>query len=320
MTAELHDRIAPHTPDTRRHPWVPALACPGCGAPLDGDEVGPIGCGSCGRSYLRRDGVLALLTAERASEAEPFLQQYRLVREREGHRSAAPAYYRRLPYVASEDPGTDEWRLRRESYATLLRHGLSPVWPGPLRILDLGAGCGWLSHQLAAIGHDLVAVDYLDDGEDGLRVARHYEVAFTTVQADFDALPFGPAQFDLAIFNASLHYAPDPAATLASAARMLKPGGALVVMDSPMFAREHDGEAMVADLARRLASEHGLTNVISPGPGFLTFAGVERALDGLGRQSRFYRSRGVLPWRFRRQFARLKLRRPQAAFGVWVAR
>ena len=48
--------------------------------------------------------------------------------------------------------------------------------------------------------------------------------AFTSVQADFDALPFSPRQFDLVIFNGSLHYAQEPVSTIAAARRMLAPG------------------------------------------------------------------------------------------------
>ena len=62
---------------------------------------------------------------------------------------------------------------------------------------------------------------------------------------------------DLVVFNGSLHYAPYIAATLARAHRMLAPGGALVVMDSPMFRRDRDGAAMVDDKHTRFRRELG---------------------------------------------------------------
>jgi SAM-dependent methyltransferase len=225
-----------------------------------------------------------------------------------------------LPSVARDDPRAAEWRLRRESYAHVQRHALPAVWLGPARVLDLGAGCGWLSHRLASFGHRMVAVDRLDDDADGLGACRHYPVAFPAVQADFDALPFEPHQFDVAIFTGSLHYSPDPAATLAEATRMIAPGGAVAVMDSPMFAREADGEAMVADQQRRMQGEHGLGEVVRPGVGFLTFAALQDAFRSLGLTARFFRSYGPLAWRIRRPLARLRLGRAPAAFGVWVAR
>jgi len=144
-------------------------------------------------------------------------------------------------------------------------------------------------------------------------------VPFAAVQADFDALPFAPGQFDLAVFEGSLHYSPDPQATLEEARRMLVPGATIAVMDSPMFEREQDGRAMITDQNRQLEQEHGVTNVVRPGVGFLTFALLDQAARALGFRARFYRSHGPLPWRVRRQLARIRLRRQPAAFGLWVA-
>ena len=98
-----------------------------------------------------------------------------------------------------------------------------------------------------------------------------------------------------------------------------KPTTIETLMDSPMFAREADGRAMVALEDRRMRSEHGLTDVVRPGIGFLTFAAVERAFRSLGLTGRFFRSRGPMAWRARRQLAWLRLGRAPAAFGVWVA-
>lgn len=299
--------------------WLPRFACPECRAVTAQNGRDRLVCDRCGARFEQRSSVYRFLSPERAEAAEPFLQQYRLVRERQGYRSETPAYYRMLPYVGRDDPRAAEWRLRRQSYECLYRVALPGVQGGPLRVLDLGAGCGWLSHRLAAADHHVVAVDRLADEADGLGACRHYPVSFVAVQADFDALPFEPAQFDLAIFDGSLHYSPDPAATLAEAKRVLAPGAAVVVMDSPMFVRERDGRAMVIDQIRQLESEHGLTHVVRSGIGFLTFAALEHAATRLGLHGRFFRSRGSLGWRVRRQLAWLRLRRAPAAFGVWIA-
>jgi SAM-dependent methyltransferase len=264
-------------------------------------------------------GILRLMPPTRLAAIAPFLDQYRLVREREGYRRATPEFYRALPDVADNDPQRDEWRVRRESFAHLLQH-TSDVLAAGGRILDLGAGNGWLSHRFAALGHKTVAIDWLDDEEDGLGACRHYQVPFAAVQADFDALPFEPGQFDLAVLGGSLHYSASPAATLAEATRMLRPGGALVVMDSPMFAREEDGEAMVAGVRRQFTSVHGVANPVRPGVGFLTYDAVDRAFRSLGMMPRFFRSHGPLGWRLRRPIAHLRLGRAPAAFGVWIAR
>ena len=299
--------------------WLPKFACPNCRGALDGVVGEMLTCPRCALSFDRRGGIFRFLTPTLAQEAEPFLRQYRTVRERDGYRSASPEYYRMLPYVPPDDPQASEWRLRRESYAHLLRDALPPEGSPPQRILDVGAGCGWLCHRLTALGHHAIAVDRIDDDADGLGAYRHYEVPFPAAQADFNHLPFQQGQFDLVIFEGVLHYAPDPGATLVEAARVLVPGGAIVVMDSPVFTRDADGEAMVTDLLRRIRVSHGLATVVRPGVGFLTYRGMERAFTALGLQVRFLRSWGPFRWRVRRELARLRLGRAPAAFGVWIA-
>ena len=258
--------------------------------------------------YAQTDGIWRCLPVARLAALEPFLAHYRAVRDLEGRRRVAGAYYRGLPVVDRRDPHAAEWRIRRETYRELLRVCFATA-PDAARVLDLGAGCGWLSHRLAELGHHVVSLDVLDDAADGLGAVRHYAVRFPAVQADFDRLPFAPAQFDVVVFNGSLHYAHDVAATLRGAQRVLAPGGALVVMDSPMFQSSADGDAM---MARRADAVHGV--------GYVTHAGLDAVASALGLRATFTPSHGPIGWRLRRQIARLRLGRAPAAFGLWVAR
>jgi SAM-dependent methyltransferase len=298
---------------------MPRFACPECRTDLVETGAERFACARCGRVFDRRGGVWRFLTAARGARLESFVRQYRLVREREGRRPSAPDYYRRLPTVAPGDPHARDWQVRRETYHHLLGHVLA-AGTLPVHVLDLGAGSGWLSHRLAALGHRAVAVDAIDDEVDGLGVTRHYPTDFASVQADFDALPFAPGQFDLVVFNGSLHYAADTAATLERAHRALAPGGALVVMDSPMFRADGDGSAMVGAAVRRLRDQCGCANVVQPGVGYLTFAQLAGIAEKLALRPQFVPSRGPLGWRLRRSAARVRLRRAPAAFGLWVAR
>ena len=298
-------------------PWLPRLVCPECRMPV-GNNDGGVLCASCGTTFEQRGNLWRFLTTARERTAAAFAAQYRAVRERDGHRSAAAGYYRMLPSVPRDHPQAAEWRIRRESYAHLQEHAIPAIWLGPMRILELGAGCAWLSYRLATLGYRVVAVDRLDDDADGLGACRHYPVAFPAVQADFDALPFEPHQFDVVVFTGSLHYSSDPDGSLREAARMVSPGGAVAVMDSPIFRRETDGEAMVVDQQRRMEAEDGLAAPIRGGVGFLTYARMERAFRSLGLRGRFFPSRGPLAWRLRRYVGRWRLGRQPAAFGVWV--
>jgi SAM-dependent methyltransferase len=273
----------------------------------------------CGRFFEWEHGIWRFLTATRGERLEPFVRQYRAVRQREGRRPSEPEYYRMLPSVPPGDPHAGDWRVRRETYHHLLRHVLASG-PQPLHVLDLGAGSGWLSHRLSGLGHLVVAVDAIDDDVDGLGAAHHYPGEFGVVQADFNAVPFAEGQFDLVVFNGSLHYAPDAETTLVRAHRLLAPGGALVVMDSPMFRADRDGRAMLEDTFRRFVLEYGITDVVRLGIGYLTFAMLDVMAGKLGLQPQFFASRGPLGWRVRRHLARVRLRRAPAAFGLWVAR
>ena len=49
--------------------------------------------------------------------------------------------------------------------------------------------------------------------------------------ADMYRLPLADASFDVAVLQMVLHYAEDPAGVLAEAARVLRPGGRLIVID-----------------------------------------------------------------------------------------
>ena len=299
--------------------WLPRFACPDCrAAVLDGTDG--LSCVACGQTFACTRGIYRFLSMSRQRAAEAFLQQYRLVRARDGYRAPSADYYRMLPVVARHDPRAAEWRIRRESYVRLQRHALPAAWESSVRVLDLGAGSGWLSHRLAGFGMHPVAVDRLDDEEDGLGACRHYPVSFPAVQADFDALPFAPGGFDLVVLNGSLHYSSCPEATLAGARRMLAAGGTLVVMDSPMFDRDQDGQRMLDDQRRTFAREYGLSEIVPGGSGFLTFAQLNRTAETLGLKGRFFPSRGPAEWRLKRQVARWRLGRAPASFGVWVGR
>jgi SAM-dependent methyltransferase len=296
------------------HPF----ACPQCRLRLEA-ATPVMTCKRCGRAYEYRDGIHRFLPVDDLGLGD-FHQQYRQVRDRDGSR-ADTAARRGLPQVDASDPRADHWAIRRCSVERLRAalRGMRSRAGHRLRVADLGAGNGWLSSRLAAEDVDPFAVDRLDDDLDGLGACREDADRVVCVQADFNALPFTDGAFDAVVLNGSLHYSADPAATLAEARRVLSSGGALVVMDSPMFSRERDGEAMVATQLQRIADEHGIPLPVRPGVGFLTFAALDTAASALGMEGRFFPSRGPLGWRLRREIGRLRLGRAPAAFGVWVA-
>jgi SAM-dependent methyltransferase len=181
----------------------------------------------------------------------------------------------------------------------------------PVKILDLGAGNCWLTNRLTALGHHCVAVDLSTSCDDGLGVREYYTSQFACVQADFDSLPFVPGQFDAAIFNASLHYAPDVHRSLEQANLMIRQKGMIFVSDSPTFRNHQSGRQMVRDRDERFQTEFGLKEVVQCGSGYLT----HRQMHSAGLH--FHATKGGLLWMVRRLWSGIKMRREPAAFGVW---
>lgn len=298
--------------------FIPVFGCE-CGPLLFDARATALECRAC-RVRIARDGNLfRCLDEPRRHRLAPFLDQYRVVRERDGYRSGRAEYYRGLPFTDRHDPQAAVWRIRRRSFARLCR--LLPRRDGtPAAVLDLGAGCGWLSNRLTLAGWRAVAVDLLADDRDGLGACAHYAHPIACLEADFDALPLARGQFDAVVFNGSLHYAPDVRATLRRAARLLRAGGVLAVVDSPTFERDADGRAMLDRQRRRLHAEYGVRDPVQPGTGFVTFGDLSAFAREAGRTPRFVSSDAA----WRRWARRLPGRRESTgfappAFGVWIA-
>ena len=67
---------------------------------------------------------------------------------------------------------------------------------------------------------------------------------FPRINAEFDDLPLAASTIDLAIYNASIHYSTDYRRTLLEVRRCLTPGGAFLIVDSPVYRRREHGEMM----------------------------------------------------------------------------
>ena len=196
----------------------------------------------------------------------------------------------------------------------------------PLRVLDAGAGNGWLCYRLTRLGHDAVALDLRDDDIDGLGAAAGYrdelERMFASVAAAFETLPIRSRIFDIVVFNASLHYAQTLHAVLSEAVRVTTSGGRLVILDSPFYAVESDGVAMVTEKHAQAVARFGERAGDLLGLPFIEFLTRQRLHDasvGLPLQWRRHRVRYPLWYEARPLIARLRRRRAPSRFDVWEA-
>ena len=283
-----------------------ALACPKDQSPLDVENDYAL-CPLCETTFLRRNDIWRFLTN---GSYQKFLDQYNVVRRAEYWGTNDPMYFRTLPFVRQTDANHRIWLIRAVSFKTLLGYLNRGAY-----VLDVGAGNGWLSNQLTLRGHQMAAVDLSDDQIDGLGAQQFYKVHFESFQSDLHHLPFQPAQFDYVIYNGSLHYARELKRAFTEGLRVLKPGGGLIVMDSPTFHDTGSGKQMVEEKARDFRVRFGF-ELDRSAVGFLTFSSFGDLGRELGLEWHWVESRVGAGRSLGGLLARAKRRRELAHFGL----
>src|SRR5208337_4521678 len=111
-------------------------------------------------------------------------------------------------------------------------HLLLRILP-PLVVADLGAGEGLLSELLARRCKKVIAVDNSEKiVEFGAAKAKKNGLKNLEFrQGDLQNPPIEAGSMDLVILSQALHHAENPAAALASAAKLLKPHGQILILD-----------------------------------------------------------------------------------------
>jgi ArsR family transcriptional regulator len=163
---------------------------------------------------------------------------------------------------ASDAARTESIRAERAEAATRHFAGIAEVWDQirslhvaeseveraidkalgrrPLgRLVDVGTGTG---RMIELFGPRAVQAIGIDRSSEMLRLARvKLEAAgihSSLRQGDMYALPLADQSADSVIIHQVLHYAHSPAAAIAEAARVLAPGGTLLVVDFAAHGRE----------------------------------------------------------------------------------
>lgn len=159
-----------------------------------------------------------------------------------------------------------EWDLLRrmggqeEAVETALMEAAAPDVG---RLLDIGTGTGRVLELLAPAAANATGVDR---SPEMLRLARGKLAAAGSQsadlkQADMGRLPFEDASFDTVTMQHVLHFADEPATILQEAARVLAPGGKLLVAD--YAAHSHEELRTRYHHARLGFEEDGLLSMLS---------------------------------------------------------
>ena len=165
-----------------------------------------------------------------------------LIREQVEQTSGAEHVARRLKSVLAKrrskseeffSSASGEWdQLREEMFgSTFHLHGLLALLDPNATVGDLGCGTGQLSASVAPHVGRVIAVD---SSADMLHAARERVANQPKVElrlGSLEKLPITDDQLDIAMLGLVLHHVPDPALALADAARTLRPGGRLLIID-----------------------------------------------------------------------------------------
>ncbi|MFI4988826.1 MAG: ArsR/SmtB family transcription factor [Alphaproteobacteria bacterium] len=191
-----------------------------------------------------REGTHAFYTLAREGEVVPLaellvdlvpdadrtliLDLERLEAIKEARNAAAAKYFRE---------NAARWDRIRSLYIdeALVEKALLELLPleGVRDFVDVGTGTGRILELVAPRAGRAVGIDL---SREMLSVARaHIEKAglrnVTVRHGDMYQLPWPTASFDAATLHQVLHFADDPASAIAEVARILRPGGTLVIVD-----------------------------------------------------------------------------------------
>jgi ubiquinone/menaquinone biosynthesis C-methylase UbiE/DNA-binding transcriptional ArsR family regulator len=121
------------------------------------------------------------------------------------------------------------------TWEALARSALPLLAPG--RVLDIASGDGVLAELLAPHADEYICIDasvrVVNAASERLRRFANVQVR----EGDMHALPFADRHFDLVVLMHALTYASRPAVAVAEAARVLRPGGRLLL--SSLAKHEH---------------------------------------------------------------------------------
>lgn len=153
------------------------------------------------------------------------------------------------------------------------------------RVLECACGTGAISAAIAPVCAHLVATDYSEGmlSQARKKLTTHSNV--TVEQADITALSYATDSFDVAVAGNVIHLLPDPAQALRELARVVKPGGTIIV---PTYVSLADGaNNPIPRLLSRLGvrfQEH------------FTPASYQAFVEGMGYdEARFRLVRGRIP-------------------------
>jgi len=127
-----------------------------------------------------------------------------------------------------------QWDALRRAFNddALRARGLARLVPPGLAVADVGTGTGILARELCGLGCRVVAVDHSPRMLEAARAAlAGLEDAVELREGAAEALPLADGEVDAAFAHMMLHSVAAPPEAVAEMARVVRPGGAVVIVD-----------------------------------------------------------------------------------------
>lgn len=196
----------------------------------------------------RAEGTSNVYTIHRDLDAATR-RLWLVVKEQVGVTSAAAQDQRRLQSALADrrtksqeffSSSAGQWdRLRDELFGDRFHLGALAAFASAGWVVgDLGCGTGQVSAALAPFVARVIAVDASAAMLQAARKRLHGVENVDLRRGELEALPIDDARLDAATAMLVLHHVPEPAKALAEVARVLKPGGCLVLVDMQPHDRE----------------------------------------------------------------------------------
>jgi 2-polyprenyl-3-methyl-5-hydroxy-6-metoxy-1,4-benzoquinol methylase len=243
------------------------LLCPECHQPLDPTLLV---CPNA-HQFSVRDGVLVLLAEIFAAELQVFSATLRQMRTDTSKRLSAPAIYDQLPCALSMQQ-YKEWRTRcrdLQLVKRLITNHFGPRGTVSLKILDVGAYNGWLSHNLARLGHEVTGIEYFRDPFDGLGARQFHTAVWYPIQMDLLDLSLLDQMYEVVIMNHGLCFFPNPVSYVEQLLKKVAPGGLFVAIGLQFWRNPRKRQEQIAARQRAYLQRYGRQMLLRPAPGYL---------------------------------------------------
>jgi SAM-dependent methyltransferase len=216
------------------------MICPVCGGGLDLTRE-RISCLSCGHEFPSEEGIPQLFWRNEWPAGKPDVTE------------TIKAFYEEVPFPNYDEVDSAS-TLREKATKGVFARLLDEQIPFGAKILEAGCGTGQLSNFLGSTwGRTVFAGDACMNS---LKLADRFRrenqikgVAF--FQMNLFRPPFKPETFDFVISNGVLHHTSDPRLGFQTIAKLVKPGGVVMIGLYNKYAR------LVTDFIRMALSATG---------------------------------------------------------------